>query len=148
MKMDLRRVLFFAAFGMWLAAVSLSGALTQQKGLHFYNVDREITVSGTVNEVLLEPRSKDKANFLVVILEEKQTGRLFKVEISPAWFFQQDLHQGEPLQITGSLVNEGSLGLVMARRVRFRGELLNVRDKHGFPNWRGGAGRSIKRRKR
>jgi hypothetical protein len=134
--------------GGWLSVVSVMAAPPQQKGPHFYNVDREITVRGTVKEVVLEPRSKDTAAFLTVILEEKETARVYKVEISPAWFFQQDLHQGESLQITGSLVAEGRLGLVMARRVRFRGELLNVRDKHGFPNWRGGPARQIKRRKR
>jgi hypothetical protein len=105
-------------------------------------------VSGTVKEVVLEPRSKDTAPFLTVILEEKDSARLYKIEISPAWFFQQDLHQGESLRVTGSLVSEGLQSLVMARRVRFRGELLNVRDKNGFPNWRGGPGRRIKRRKR
>lgn len=142
-------VLLFAVLWGGLAAPSVRGDVPpQQKGLHFYNVDRETTIRGTITEIVLEPRSKDTAAFLIVILEEKDTARLYKVEVSPAWFFQWDLHQGESLQVTGSLVSEGRLSLLMARRIRFRGELLNVRDKHGFPNWRGGPGRQIKRRKR
>ncbi len=115
---------------------------------HFYNVDREVDITGKVSEIIMEARYQDKAAFLTVILEERNSGKRYTVEISPAWFFEQDLHQGEPLKITGSLVAEGRVNLVMARQVRMRGQMMAVRDKHGFPNWRGGQGRQKKRWKR
>ena len=115
---------------------------------HFYNVDREVDITGKVSEIIMEARYQDKAAFLTVILEERNSGKRYTVEISPAWFFEQDLHQGESLKITGSLVAEGRVNLVMARQVRMRGQMMAVRDKHGFPNWRGGQGRQKKRWKR
>jgi len=115
---------------------------------HFYNVDREVDITGKVSEIIMEARYQDKAAFLTVILEERNSGKRYTVEISPAWFFEQDLHQGESLKITGSLVAEGRVNLVMARQVRMRGQMMAVRDKHGFPNWRGGQGRRKKRWKR
>jgi hypothetical protein len=115
---------------------------------HFYNVDKEVSIRGTVREVIMEPRHQGTAPFLMVILEEKTSGKQYRVEISPVWFFEQDLYQGESLNITGSLVAEGTVNLIMARQVRFRGEVMTVRDKHGFPNWSGGRGRQKGRRKR
>jgi hypothetical protein len=133
-----------------MACLVVCGVLNAypQEPKHFYNVDREINISGTVSEIIMEPRYEDKAAFLTVILEERKTGKRFTVEISPAWFFEQDLHQGESLKITGSLVAEGRVNLVMARQVRMGGQMMAVRDKHGFPNWRGGRGRQKKRWKR
>ncbi len=120
----------------------------QQVPQHFYNVDKEVSIRGTVREVIMKPRHQDTAPFLIVILEEKTSGKQYRVEISPVWFFEQDLYQGESLNITGSLVAEGIVNLIMARQVRFRGEVMTVRDKHGFPNWSGGRGRQKGRRKR
>ena len=129
----------------WLTAGSTL-VFSQQPGPHYYNVDREVTISGKVQEIIMEPRNPGSAPFLKVILEENKTGTVYKVEISPAWFFEQDLHQGESLKITGSQVESGEVKLIMARRVQFRGELKTVRDRHGFPNW--SQGNRQKRRKR
>jgi len=133
--------------GVGLAVICVLVA-SSQEAQHFYNVDREVNISGSVRQIIMEPRYQDKAAFLTVVLEEKTTGKLYTVEISPAWFFEQDLHRGESLRITGSLVTEGKVNLVMARQVRMRGEMMAVRDKHGFPNWRGGRSQQKKRWKR
>jgi hypothetical protein len=119
-----------------------------QEPTHFYNVDKEVSIRGTVRKIIMEPRHENTAPFLMVILEEKTSGKPYRVEISPVWFFEQDLHQGESMSITGSLVAEGTVNLIMARQVRFRGEVMTVRDKHGFPNWSGGRGRQKGRRRR
>ena len=73
-----------------------------QKTQHFYNVDTEITVEGTIQEIIMEPRYKDTSPFLVVLLEEKKTKKLYQVEISPVWFFDQDFYKGEDLTVKGS----------------------------------------------
>jgi len=96
----------------------------------------------------MEPRYENTAPFLVIGLEEKTSGKLYMVEISPAWFFDRDFHKGESLQVTGSLSNRADQALVIARLVTWQGEMTAVRDKHGFPNWRGGRGRQRRRRKR
>lgn len=122
-------------------------AIRQEKQ-HFYNVDKEIKVEGTIEKIIMEPRYKDTAPFLIVALKEKKTQHLYQVEVSPVWFFDYDFHQGESLVITGSLYQTGENRFnLIAREIQFKGELFTLRDKHGFPNWRGGKSLQKKRGK-
>jgi len=112
-----------------------------QETEHFYNVDKEIRVEGKIQRIVMEPRYKDTSPFLIVFLEEKDTKKIYKVEVSPVWFFDQDFYQGEYLMVTGSLTSSEEAGLnVIAREVQCRGETMILRDKHGFPSWRGAKG--------
>lgn len=116
---------------------------------HFYNVDNEIRVEGTIQKIIMEPRYKDTAPFLVIVLAEKYTHKTYTVEISPVWFFDHDFHRGEDLSVTGSLYMSGEDDLnIIAREVRSRGEILILRDKHGFPKWQGGKGQMQRKGKR
>jgi len=115
---------------------------------HFYNVDAEVRIEGTVREVSLELRYKDRAPFVVLALEETGTGQKFQIEVGPSWFFGEDLHAGEKAAIIGSLVRtDGDTKYVIAREVRFRGETLVARDRRGFPEWRGGGSAQRGRRR-
>ncbi|MCK4644945.1 MAG: hypothetical protein GQ536_09805 [Candidatus Aminicenantes bacterium] len=110
-----------------------------QKPQHFYDVDKEIKIEGTIQKIVMEPRYKNTSPFLIVILNEKKSKKSYKVELSPKRFFDHDLHKGENMMVTGSLYKTGANNLhIIAREIRFRGEILFLRDKHGFPNWRGG----------
>jgi hypothetical protein len=112
-----------------------------QKNEQFYNVDKEIRIEGKIQNIVMEPRYKDNSPFLIVTLEEKDTKKLYTVEISPAGFFDQDFHKGEHLTVTGSLTTSGNAEKnIIAREVQSRGETFILRDKHGFPTWRGGKG--------
>ncbi len=122
-------------FVLGLAAV-LSFAQTPQ---HFYNIDSERQVEGTIQEIVMEPRYTDSAPFLVLKLEEKGTHIVYNVEVSPAWFFEFDFHKGEDLTVIGSFYTTDDKKMnIIAREVRFKGQTLVLRDRHGFPNWRGG----------
>lgn len=114
----------------------------------FYNIDKEITILGSVKEIIMEPRYKNTAPFLIVKLAERKTQTLYTVEICPTWFFNKDIHQGETLQAIGSLSRRGENNLLVARTVKFKGEMFILRDKHGFPNWSGKSGRRNGWRKR
>ena len=119
-----------------------------QEAQHFYNVDKETKVEGTIDRIIMEPRYKDTSPFLIVSLKEKNTKQLYQVEVSPVWFFDYDFHKGESLIITGSLYSKGENSLnLIAREIQFKGEILALRDKHGFPNWRGGKTLSKRRGK-
>ncbi len=137
---------------VWIWIEVLVMALSSSFGQdfqHFYNVDKEIRLEGTIQKIIMEPRYKDTAPFLVVILEEKNTKKIYHVEISPVWFFDHDFYQGENLAVTGSLYISGENSLnVIAREVQSRGEILILRDKHGFPNWQGGKGQMQRKGKR
>jgi len=134
----------------WLVILLLASFPTfGQKNEHFYNVDKEIRVEGKIQKIGMELRYNDTAPFLIIFLEEKSTKKIYKVEISPAWFFDQDFHQGEPLTVTGSLTSSGKNGLnLIAREVQMQGDTLILRDKHGFPTWRGGKGLSSRKGRR
>ena len=110
-----------------------------QKTKHFYNVDKEIKVEGTILKVIMEPRYKNTAPFLIVVLENKDTDQIYHIEVSPVWFFDHDFHKGENIAVTGSVcLTKEKTQNIIAREMRFRGEILVLRDKHGFPNWSGG----------
>ena len=116
-----------------------SNLVYAQKQQHFYNLDKEIKVEGTVQEIIMEPRYKDSAPFLIIILDEKKNKQRYRIEVSPTWFFDHDLHKGENMVVLGSLYTTGENDLnIIAKEIRFSGENLVLRDKHGFPNWRGG----------
>jgi hypothetical protein len=136
-----------AVLGIFLG---LAGQTTQTPAEpHFYDIDKEVKVEGIVADVRFESRYENRASFLVVRLAEKGTDRMFLVEISPAWFFDQDIHEGEPMRVTGSLLPStdasGAANLI-AREVQYQGEKIAVRDKRGFPNWSGGPMRRGRRK--
>lgn len=125
----------------WILVFLLTypGLAFSQKIQHFYNVDKEVLVEGTIQKIIMEPRYKTTAPFLIVFLEEKDSKKKYLVELSPVWFFEHDFHKGENLVVVGSLYSSGEeIQNIIAREVRFRGETLLLRDKNGFPNWRGG----------
>lgn len=120
-----------------------------QKTEHFYNVDNEISIEGNIQNIAMEPRYDEKSSFLIITLEEKGTKKLYKVEMSPVGFFDQDFHKGEHLLVTGSLTSSGETeSSIIAREVQSKGETFILRDKHGFPTWQGGKGLTSRKGKR
>jgi len=130
--------LLFLVVGTGIILGQQSGQPSLLKPAYFYNVDTERRVEGVIREVLFEARYENRAPFLIVVLEEKSTGQLYKVEISPAWFFEHDLHQGEHIKIIGSFYAKEDEYFLIARELQVGGETFRLRDSRGFPNWRGG----------
>lgn len=129
-----------------LAFLAAGPAAGQAVG-HFYNVDKEVRFEGTVREVVLEPRYEGTAPFLVLRVEEAGRERTVTVEVSPSWFFREDIHGGEKVKGIGSLSEapDGTVTII-ARQLQLRGATLTLRDKRGFPSWQGGPRRrGIKR---
>ncbi len=122
-----------------LAAIPAAGQATAGR---FYDVDREVRFEGTVREIILEPRYKGTAPFLVLRVEDKERAKVVNIEVSPSWFFGEDVHGGEKVKGIGSLSEapDGTMTII-AREIQLRGETLTLRDKRGFPNWQGGRGR-------
>lgn len=143
MKKGLSIFILATLLGFW----SFASGQKPQKPLHYYNVDSEKKIKGTIQEIIMEPRYKDTSPFLIVTLEEKDTHQRFNVEISPVRFFTHDFHKGEELEVIGSLYSKEGSQNIIARQIRFRGEILILRDKHGFPTWRGSGMKYRKGRK-
>ena len=127
-----------AVLVLFAGLVAAAAAGPQTTG-RFYDVDREVRFEGTVREIVLEPRYKGAAPFLVLRIEEPGNAARTDVEVSPSWFFREDVHGGEKIKGIGSL-SEGPDGrrTIIARELQLRGEILTLRDKRGFPNWQGG----------
>jgi len=126
-------------FSLMLILILSFDIALSQKQQHFYDVDKETKIKGKIQKIVMEPRYKNTAPFLIVFLDEENTKNSYRVELSPKRFFDYDLHKGENLMVTGSFYKTGVNNLnIIAREIRFRGETLILRDKHGFPNWRGG----------
>jgi len=143
-----RLAIFFVLIAVLGSLVHGDRGIQAVEKQHFYNVDREIRLEGTVQEISLEPRYKDRAPFLIVLVLDAERGETFSVEVSPAWFFGDDLHKGEKVKIVGSLAEEGEgMKTVIARQMNLRGETVMLRDKKGFPSWSGGAARQKGRRR-
>ncbi|MBP7707112.1 MAG: hypothetical protein KA243_07680 [Candidatus Aminicenantes bacterium] len=121
------------------AGLIAAGSAGPQTPGRFYDVDKEVRFEGTVREIVLEPRYKGTAPFLVLRIEEPGSAARTDVEVSPSWFFREDIHGGEKIKGIGSL-SEGPEGrrTIIARELQLRGEILTLRDKRGFPNWQGG----------
>jgi hypothetical protein len=117
----------------------LAGPASGQTVDHFYNVDKEVRFEGMVREIILEPRYEGAAPFLVLRIEDAGQKKLVNIEISPSWFFREDVHGGEKVKGIGSLSEapDGTVTII-ARELQFRGEKLTLRDKRGFPSWQGG----------
>ncbi len=130
-----------------LILVVFQCTIFSQKPGHFYNVDTEKKIKGTIQNIVMESRYKDASPFLIVVVEEKKTEEVYNVEISPVRFFTHDFHKGEDLEVTGSLYSKEGEKNIIARQIRFRGEIIILRDKKGFPAWRGGEMKQKKRRK-
>jgi len=116
---------------------------TEKTPSHFYNVDREITLEGQVENLKFESRYENKGHFLILIIREKTSGELMEVETAPAWFFTIDIHKGENIRLIGSLteVQQNGKKVVMAREIRMNNRTIILRDRRGFPAWAGGQGR-------
>lgn len=119
-----------------LVAVPAAG---QTASGRFYDVDREVRFEGTVREIILEPRYKGAAPFVVLRVEDSGRAKIVTIEVSPSWFFGEDVHGGEKVRGIGSLSEapDGALTII-ARELRLRGETHTLRDKRGFPSWQGG----------
>ena len=85
--MRLRNRVAITVAGLALCCVLIASS---QEPPHFYNVDREVDINGTVREVIMEPRYQDKAAFLTVVLEDKKTGKRYDVGKSCVRFRKLD----------------------------------------------------------
>ncbi|MBN2206004.1 MAG: hypothetical protein JW742_01250 [Candidatus Aminicenantes bacterium] len=131
--MTIRTVLAAIAFFSFAPGAGFG----QQTGL-FYNIDAEAAIEGTVREVIRTPLYQDRQPFIQVVLEDDAQERTL-VEVCPAWYADIDFRVGDRLSVVGSLSGaEGAPKSMIARIVEFEDRTLVLRDKRGFPNWRGG----------
>ncbi len=110
--------------------------LVGRSSIKFYNLASVKTVKGQVIAISQENESA-QAPFIVITLKEQFNGRIYRVEVSPEWFFRIDLMQGSSVEITGSDISSNDRLILIAGTIKFQGEQYEFRDAKGFPLWRG-----------
>ncbi len=125
-------------FGIFLSLLlSIKVGIFAQEPIKYYRVDSVKTIKGEVINITSE-KSYHKRDFTVIYLKEKKSGEIYRVEVSPEWFFNMDLMKGSKIEVTGSYcLMEDDKHLLMTRSITFQGEIYQFRDKYGFPLWRG-----------
>ena len=107
-----------------------------QRQIKYYRVDSIKTIKGEIVDITSE-KSYHKRDFTVIYLKEKKSGEIYRVEVSPKWYFNMDLMKGSEIEVTGSYCRMDDKHLLMTCSITFQGELHQFRDKYGFPLWRG-----------
>lgn len=116
----------------------LSVTVFAEQQVKYFQVDKVKTIRGEIIDIKTE-KSYHKNDFIVIYLKVKEkTGEeIYRVEVSPEWFFAMDLMKGSKIEVTGSYNTISGQGLMMTQSITFQGEKYEFRDKYGFPLWRG-----------
>jgi len=104
---------------------------------HFYNLKKVVALEGKILDFKSEKVYRRRSDFFFIYLEDKN-GEKVKVEVCPKWFFNEDLAKGMKIKVKGSdLGKEDEYRYLIAKEIEFGGDKVILRDKFGFPLWRG-----------
>lgn len=133
--MKQRTFLFILSVFLFLGTAA-TPVYSQNNAIKYYRLDKVKTITGEIQEIKSEKRYQGR-DFIIIYLKEKKTGDVYRVEVSPEWFFHLDLMQGSLIEVTGSYSKMGENHIIMTQSIAYQGEIHQFRDKHGFPLWRG-----------
>jgi hypothetical protein len=116
--------------------LALAWSLPAQAGaFHFFDTQRLAEIQGKVQDITYEDVYGKRAKFLILTILSDDL-RLFRVEVCPQWFFENDIAVGMKVRIQGALLDSGAGKLyLIARELSFQGERVVLRDRKGFPLW-------------
>jgi hypothetical protein len=101
-----------------------------------YDPAKEITIQGTVQEVL----TVQDRRMTSIHLRVKSPDEVFDVRLGPAWFLDQEQFKfvmGDQVEVTGATMSTNSGHALIAREVKKGDAVLVLRDAKGFPAWSG-----------
>lgn len=109
-----------------------------EQQVKYFQVDKVKTIRGEITGIKTE-KTYHMNDFIVIYLKVKEeTGeKIYRVEVSPEWFFAMDLMKGSKIEVTGAYCTINDQSLIMTQSITFQGEKYEFRDKYGFPLWRG-----------
>lgn len=118
--------------GILLLASSL---WPQQPGFHFFDPKNLVDIQGTVQRIDLKEIYGKKSRFLVLTVESPDRD-LYRVEVCPQWFLENDIAVGMKILIHGSLLAEAKGdAYLIAQEISLHGDRITLRDRRGFPMW-------------
>jgi hypothetical protein len=104
----------------------------------------EVTVTGTVTEVVTNPTStrgrgrRARTGMHLMVTTDEET---LEVHVGPADFITSEglaFEEGDELEITGSRVTVDGAEALIAREIKKGQAVLVLRNEQGVPRWSGG----------
>jgi DNA/RNA endonuclease YhcR with UshA esterase domain len=100
-----------------------------------YDVAKEVTIKGTVEDIKEVPNPKRQIGVYLMV---KSGGETVEVRLCPNSFlkeFEVVFKKGDPLTITGSKVRVDDKDVILAREIESGNTKLVLRDQQGAPAW-------------
>lgn len=139
MRKKLLITVFIALGGLMLSAQKNGMGKRQnpnQKRLFDKNTVETFTATvGAVQTITMA-----KKNTYGIHLEVKNELEKINVHLGPAWYLDNQevqFEKGDVLVITGSRVTYAEKPAIIATKIKKNDKELKLRDKDGFPQWRG-----------
>ena len=128
-----RKVIFLACLSFYGA--TLLAQKSQDTGPPKYNLQTEMKMNATVEEVKLPPKGSEKE---VAHLLIKEGTEAVDVYLCPKSFLDDmgmSFSKGDEIALTGSKVKQDGADLILAREVVKGTDTLLLRDDKGRPIW-------------
>jgi hypothetical protein len=100
-----------------------------------YDVAKEVTIKGVVEEIKEVPNPKGQIGIYLMVKSGAET---LEVRLCPNSFlkeFEVAFKKGDQLTITGSKVRVDEKDAILAREIEFGNNKIVLRDKQGVPVW-------------
>lgn len=123
-----------------LVTISLAILLMVRSGFpqhspkHFNRASIQ-TVSGEITEVF-SGKGYHYQDFVYINLSVKD-GETIKIEMAPHWFIPVQFSKKDHVTVTGSKVEVDKKTVIIAQSIQIEEQTILLRDKYGFPLWRG-----------
>lgn len=103
-----------------------------------YNTNTVETIEGEVVEITYNP-SKKNASMMGVHMVVDTGSEKMPVHLGPVWYMEQQeaIKKGDKLSITGSRITYNGSPALIAATIKRDQMTLQLRDRNGFPAWRG-----------
>lgn len=136
-KIDSSRSFWKSALllGLTFLPLSILAQKAQETSAPRYNVQAETKMKGTVEEIKLPPKGKEKE---IVHLLVKTAADTADVYVCPESFLEtmgMSFSKGDELGLTGSRVKQGESDLILAREIVKGSDTFVLRDGKGSPVW-------------
>jgi len=118
-----------------LLVASLVAQKTPKPSPPKYDLQTEVKIKGTIEDVKLPPKGSEKE---IVHLLVKNGTESADVYLCPKSFFDDmgmDFSKGDEITLTGSKVKQGEAEFVLAREVVKENNTFVLRDAKGAPVW-------------
>ncbi len=133
--MLVRKSAALACLALTILATPLLLAQKSAEEAPKYDVQKEVTLKGTVEEVKEGPNAKGQIGIYLMV---KSGGAITEVRLCPNSFLKEFavvFNKGDQVTVTGSKLRLNDNDVVLAREIELGNNKIVLRDKQGVPVW-------------